>query len=88
MQLDLFCSVPEILHVRVTPKAKLERIKPVVSEEGPVFYRVYVTVAAEKGKANKAVISVLAKYFGVPKSSLLIISGALARDKVIRIKKG
>ncbi|MCB1411327.1 MAG: DUF167 domain-containing protein, partial [Rhodobacteraceae bacterium] len=47
--------------------------------------RVYVTVVPEDGKANKAVIRLLAKALGVPKSSLTLIRGATARDKVFRL---
>ena len=66
--------------VRVTPKASRNRV---VAEEGGL--RVYVTVVPEDGKANKAVIRLLAKALGVPKSSLVLIRGATARDKVFRL---
>ncbi|PQV56444.1 hypothetical protein LX70_02710 [Defluviimonas denitrificans] len=66
--------------VRVTPRASRERI---LIEEGTI--RVYVTVVPEDGKANKAVIRLLAKALGVPKSSLTLIRGATARDKVFRL---
>ena len=42
-----------------------------------------VTAAPEKGKANRAVLSLLAQRLGVPASSLELISGAASPDKVV-----
>ena len=69
------------LVVRVTPNAKADRV---MVEEGQV--KVRVTVAPEDGKANKAVIALLAKALGVSKSSLSIIRGETARDKLIQLR--
>ena len=69
------------LAVRVTPNAKADRV---MIEEGQV--KVRVTVAPEDGKANKAVITLLAKALGVSKSSLSIIRGETARDKLIQLR--
>ena len=43
--------------------------------------RVAVTAAPEKGKANKAIAEVLSKAFGVPKASVVLLSGATASRK-------
>jgi hypothetical protein len=43
--------------------------------------RVTVTTAPEKGKANQAIVAVLAKALGVPKSSLELVSGATSPRK-------
>ncbi len=69
-----------LLQVRVTPKAAADRI---VLEEG--VYRVYVTAVPEDGKANKAVIALLAKHLGVAKSRVELVRGETGRDKVFRI---
>lgn len=79
--------LPSCLSVRVTPKAKSERIKQDISEDGRVLYRVYVTVAPEDGKANKAVIKLLAAAMDLPKSAFTIIHGLTNRDKTIQIKR-
>jgi uncharacterized protein YggU (UPF0235/DUF167 family) len=68
------------LSVRVAPKASRNAV---VAEGGAI--RVYVTVVPEDGKANAAVIKLLAKALGVPKSRLILIRGGTARDKVFRI---
>lgn len=66
--------------VRVTPKASRNLVK----FEGDVL-RVYVTVVPEGGKANAAVIKLLSKALGVPKSRLELVRGATSRDKVFRV---
>lgn len=68
------------ISVRVTPKASRNRV---VVEEGQV--RVYVTTVPEGGKANAAVVKLLAKAVGVPKSRLELIRGQTSRDKVFRV---
>jgi uncharacterized protein len=72
----------ETLRVRVTPRASSARVQ----KDGDL-YKVYVTVVAEDGKANAAVIELLAKELGVPKSSLSITRGMTGRDKVIAINR-
>lgn len=87
--LDLFDyqNPPDMLRVKVTPKAKFERIKKEMDADGAVLYKIYVTAAPEDGKANKAVIKVLAKALGVAKSKLAITHGQTSREKTIKIKR-
>ena len=87
--LDLFDynNPPHTVHVKVAPKAKAERIKKEMREDGTALYKIYVTAAPEDGKANEAVIKLLAKNLGVAKSSLTIIRGHTSRDKVIKIER-
>ena len=66
--------------VRVTPKASRNAIK---SEDGAL--RVYVTTVPEDGKANAAVVKLLSKAVGVPKSRLELVRGHTSRDKVFRV---
>ena len=47
--------------------------------------KVSVSAAPEKGKANAAVLSLLAKHFRVPRANVRIVSGETAREKVIEI---
>jgi uncharacterized protein (TIGR00251 family) len=49
--------------------------------------KVYVRAPPVKGKANEAVIEVLAEFFGVKKSDIRIISGERSREKVVEIRK-
>jgi uncharacterized protein (TIGR00251 family) len=43
--------------------------------------RVAVTEAPENGKANKAIVAVLSKTLGVPKSAVVLLSGATVPRK-------
>lgn len=68
------------IKVKVIPNAKKNRIV----QEREVF-KVYVNAPAVEGKANKALIEILADYFQVRKSSIKIIRGEKAREKVIEL---
>ena len=67
--------------LRVTPNAKADAIR---IESGQL--KVRVSVVPEDGKANKAVIALLAKALGVSKSSVTIVRGETARDKLVQIR--
>lgn len=47
--------------------------------------KIRVTAPPEGGKANAAVIKILAKAWGVPKGSLDIASGAGSRNKTVSL---
>ena len=66
--------------VRVTPKAS----RNAVLRDGTAL-RITVTTVPEGGKANAAVLKLLAHALGIPKSRLELIRGATARDKVFRV---
>ncbi len=73
-----------IFTVRVTPKASRNAVKP--DPDGRADLRVYVTVVPEGGKANAAVIKLLSKALGVPKTRLILLRGGTGRDKQFRVK--
>jgi len=50
--------------------------------------RVSVTAAPEEGKANRAVIGLLATTLGLPASSISLVRGATSRDKWFRLPAG
>lgn len=75
----------QTLTIRVTPKASRNAVKVETQADGSVIYRVYVTTVAEDGKANKAVIEVLADFLDVRKSALMITQGLTSRNKVVRV---
>jgi len=78
---------PTRINVRVTPKASANRIVIESAEDGGERLRVYVTTAPENGKANREVLKLLAKHFGVPPSSLEIVRGETGRDKIIQVSR-
>ncbi len=69
--------------VRVTPKAARNGVRPGPGDGADLL--VSVTTVPEDGKANAAVVKLLAKALGVPKSRLELVRGATGRDKVFRV---
>jgi len=74
------------LRVRVTPHAKRATVFGIIDLPGcgPTL-KVSVTVPAENGKANDALLKLLAKTWGLPKSSLTVVSGKNSRMKTVLI---
>jgi uncharacterized protein len=68
-------------HIRVTPRASRAR----VIHDGDLI-RIWVTVVAEDGKANRAVQAALAQALGVAKTRLVLLRGQTARDKLFRLE--
>jgi uncharacterized protein (TIGR00251 family) len=84
----LFKSVAAGLAValRVTPNAARERIEGIaVDADGNSYLKVCVTVRPENGKANAAVVKLIAKALHLPKAALSIARGAQARRKTLLI---
>ncbi|MCC6150764.1 MAG: DUF167 domain-containing protein [Planctomycetes bacterium] len=69
------------LRLRVAPKAARARI---MGEHGGAL-KLAVTEAPERGKANAAVIELLARELRVSKREIAIVSGETAQDKVVEI---
>jgi uncharacterized protein len=69
--------------VRIIPNA---RKKAVIEEDG--LLKAYVTAPAVDGKANAALILLLAEHFKVRKSDIEILRGEKSRNKLIGINTG
>jgi hypothetical protein len=67
------------LHLRVKPGGRADRLL------GPHAgaLKLEVRAAPERGRANDAVVRLLAKALGVGRSQVEVIAGAAARDKVV-----
>ena len=78
-------AASRLIRVKVTPKASRNQVQEVVQEDGSTLYAVRVTAVPEDGKANVAVVALLAKHLGVAKSQLTLTSGASARLKTFKI---
>jgi len=70
--------------VHVQPKARANTVK---GWHGDAL-RVSVTAAPEDGKANRAVIALLAETFDVAPSSINLVRGVASRDKWFRLPQG
>jgi uncharacterized protein (TIGR00251 family) len=68
------------IQVKVKPNSRTEEI----SREGNNFI-VKVKEPPKEGKANQAVIKLLAEHFGVSKSQVRILSGFRSRNKVVDV---
>jgi len=69
------------IEIKVIPSSKKEEI---LSENQGV-YLARVKAPAKEGKANKALIGLLAKYFDLPKSRFVLKSGKKSRNKIVEI---
>ncbi|AYG60829.1 DUF167 domain-containing protein [Rhizobium jaguaris] len=74
------------LSVRLTPNGGRDAIDGVeTGADDESYLKVRVSAVPEKGKANKALIVLLAKKLGIAKSAVSLISGDTARKKILRI---
>jgi uncharacterized protein (TIGR00251 family) len=68
------------IHVKVKPNSRTEE----VIQEGDSFM-LKVKQPPKQGKANEAVIRLLAEHFGVPQSQVRILSGFKSKNKVVEV---
>ncbi len=70
-----------LIRVHVTPNAREVRVVRVTE----VGFEVKVDAKATGGQANKRLLGIMSQQLKVPKSRILIVSGAKSRDKVLQI---
>ena len=70
------------LRLRVSPGANRTEL---VGRHGSAW-KVRVSAAPERGRANDAVVALLARRLGVPRSSLSLVSGHSGRDKIVELQ--
>jgi uncharacterized protein (TIGR00251 family) len=74
------------VRVRLTPRASASRLVGLVAEaDGGVALKIMVTAAAEGGKANDALIALLARAWRLAKSDIAIVAGASERRKTLHL---
>ena len=74
------------LSIRLTPNGGRDAIDGVaIDADGNPHLKARVSVVPEDGKANKALIALLAKILRISKSSISIAFGDTARKKILRI---
>lgn len=75
------------LAVRVTPRGGRDAVDGWTSDEaGRPVLKLRVSAAAADGAANAAVLALLAKALGLPKSRLSLVRGQTARVKQVEIE--
>jgi uncharacterized protein len=75
------------LFLKVTPKASRNAVQGVIAggDGEPWRLKIAVTAAPEDGKANAAIIAVLARAWALPRSDMAIIAGKADRLKLLFI---
>ena len=70
------------LRLRVSPGARSDAV---VGRYGD-GWKVRVTAAPEGGKANDAVLRLLAERLDLPRKNLTLVSGPSSRDKIVELE--
>jgi len=74
---------PLLIKVKVQTKARQASVERLQAQE----FRVRVTSPPVKGEANRQVIKLLARYFGVPQGAVTILQGRTSSHKTIAIHR-
>jgi uncharacterized protein (TIGR00251 family) len=75
-------SAPTRIRLRVAPGAARS---DVVGRHGD-GWKVRVAAAPERGKANDALVGLLAKVLLVPQADVVVVSGFGSRDKIVAVR--
>lgn len=75
-----------ILLVRATPNAARDMIEGIAKrDDGVTRLKVRIKAVPDRGKANKAIITLIAIQLGIAKSNISIETGETSRDKKLMI---
>lgn len=74
------------LFIRLTPKASRDAVGGLFQAQDKAYLQARVRSVPEDGRANQALIELLATELGVPRSTLSLVSGHTARLKTVRIE--
>jgi len=76
-----------VISVRLQPAAGQNRIDGIeTAADGRRRLKVRVTAVAEKGRANQALVRLLAKAAGLPRSALAVTGGHKQRNKQLLVR--
>jgi hypothetical protein len=72
--------------VRLAPHAKFNRLLGIAAAaDGGRALKVSVTAPARDGRANEALLQLLARTWHLPRRNLSIVAGATSRNKTVRV---
>ncbi len=72
--------------IRLTPRAKADRLVALAAAAGGgQVVKASVTAPAQDGRANEALLGLLANAWRVPRRDLAIVAGAASRHKTVRV---
>ncbi len=69
------------IYIKVSPRSSKNEVVKISEGE----YKVKLTAPPVDGQANEALIKLLAKFFGVSRSSINIVGGKTAKIKMVDI---
>ena len=69
------------IYAKVLPRSSRNKIEKISEEE----YKVWITAPPVDGKANEALVELLAGYFNVAKSNIMIVGGKTSKTKIVDI---
>jgi uncharacterized protein (TIGR00251 family) len=70
------------IRIYVAPRSSASKV---IGEHNGAL-KVALTAPPVEGAANKALVELLAKLLGVPKSAVTIVSGETSRNKTVRVE--
>jgi hypothetical protein len=72
--------------VRLTPRGRADRLLGIARlADGSPVLKVSVTAPPAEGRANDALLQLLAREWGVPRRDLAIVGGLKSRSKTVRV---
>ena len=72
--------------IRLSPRAKSDRLLGIIATaEGGRTVKASVTAPAQDGRANEALLQLLARAWRLPRRDLSIVVGAASRSKIVRV---
>jgi uncharacterized protein len=72
--------------IRLSPRARSDRLLGVAAvAEGGRALKASVTAPAQDGRANEALLQLLARAWRLPRRDLAIVAGATSRNKTVRV---
>jgi uncharacterized protein (TIGR00251 family) len=72
--------------IRLLPRARSDRLLGIAATaEGGRVVKASVTAPAEDGRANEALLQLLARAWRLPRSDLSIVAGITSRNKTVRV---
>lgn len=72
--------------IRLTPRGRGDRVEGVVrGADGAAALQVSVGAPPAEGRANDALLRLLAKEWGIPRRDLAIVAGFKSRNKLVHV---
>lgn len=71
--------------IRLSPRANVDGLLAIVATPAGRVLKASVTAPPDAGRANEALLRLLARTWHLPHRNLAIIAGCTSRDKVVRV---